>query len=172
LRYASGYQVGGRLVENLWRHWGISQEYGFSNQPATFTGLVDTTPTLGLGQSIHRLTLAGLCYPSGQSHRLRPYAFAGPGLAFFRVHEDSRNFAAQKNITINSSWEFTMTWGMGAKYMILDRLGVGLRFADALSRLPAYGLPSTKSQYSAGFRPEGFLHNWQIGMSFVYGWDR
>jgi opacity protein-like surface antigen len=116
--------------------------------------------------------MAALYYPTGQSHRLRPYAFAGPGFALFQVHEDSRAFAAQQNISLTSSWKFTMTWGVGARYMILDRMGVGFRFGDALSRLPAYGLPSTKGQFSAGFRPEGFLHNCQIGMSFIYQWEQ
>jgi hypothetical protein len=88
------------------------------------------------------------------------------------VHEDSRAFAAQQSISLTSSWKITMTWGVGAKYMILDRVGVGFRFGDAFSRLPAYGLPSTKAQFSAGFRPEGFLHNWQMGISFVYRWER
>jgi hypothetical protein len=159
-------------MENLWRHWGISQEYGFSNQPATFAGLTEAAPALNLGHSIHRFSLAALYYPAGPSHRLRPYAFAGPGLALFQMHEDSRTFAAQQDIPLSSSWKFIMTWGVGAKYMTFDRVGIGLRFGDALSRLPSYGLPSTKGQLSAGFRPEGFLHNWQMGISFVYRWER
>jgi hypothetical protein len=101
--------------------------------------------------------LAALYYLAGPLHRLRPHAFAGPGLALFQVHEDARTFAAQKNISLTSSWKFTMTWGVSVKYMNLDRVGVGFRFGDALSRLPAYGLPSTKGQFSAGFRPEGFF---------------
>ena len=111
-----------------------------------------------------------LVYPVKPSHRLRPYVFAGPGLAFFRVHEDSRAVAAPKGIPLDSSWKFSMTWGAGAKYMIGDHAGIGFRFGDALSRLPSYGLPSSKGQATPGFRPQGFLHNWQATVSVVYRW--
>jgi hypothetical protein len=53
MSFASGYQVGIRLKENLGDYWGAELEYSFANQPLQFTNLtllgaavLETIPTV------------------------------------------------------------------------------------------------------------------------------
>ena len=159
VRFASGYQVGARLNENRWRNWGASLEYGMSNQPLTFTNLAPSVPSLSVSQSIHRFSYGILYYPMDKKHRLRPYGFAGPGLALFHIHKDSKSRAAQLGIHFNDPWKFSFHWGGGVKYLLQDHLAAGFQFSDAISGVPHYGLPPVQLQSQAGFQPDGLLHN-------------
>jgi opacity protein-like surface antigen len=172
LRYAAGYQTGVRITENRWQHWGVTLEYSFSNQPATFTNLSSAVSSLRVGQSLHRLAYELLYYPLERSHRLRPYAFAGPGEALFHVHRDSKSAAALLGIQFNDPWKFSFHWGGGAKYLIQDHVAAGFQFSDAVSGVPHYGLPPVWIQSQPGLRPAGSLHNWRFGISLIYQWSR
>ena len=172
LRYASGYQFGGRVNTSQWRYWGASVEYGMSNQPLTFTNLSPSVPSLSASQSIHRFAYEILYYPMDKRHRLRPYGFAGPGVALFYVHGDSKERAAQLGIRLNDPWKFSFHWGGGVKYLLRDHAAMGFQFSDAISGVPHYGLPEVQRQSQAGFKPDGLLHNWRVGISFIYQWSQ
>ncbi len=101
LSYASGSQMGLRITENRWKHWGATMEYGFSNQPLRFTNLSDTAPSLALGHSIHRFSYDVLYYPLDRFHRLRPFAFAGSGVSLFYIRSSSKDAAAAKGIPLS-----------------------------------------------------------------------
>ena len=171
LRYASGYQIGARVNESRWPNWGVSLEYGMSNQPLTFTNLTPSAPSLGASQSIYRVAYEVMYYPMDKRHRLRPYGFAGPGVALFHIHKGSKIQAAQLGIRFNDPWKLSFHWGGGVKYLLQDHVAAGIQFSDAISGVPHYGLPAVQLQSQAGFRPDGFLHNWRIGISFIYQWS-
>jgi opacity protein-like surface antigen len=169
LRFASGYQVGGRVTENRWRHWGAAFEYSFSNQPVTFSNLSNDLSSVSFSNSVHSMTYQILYYPFDAWSRLRPYVFAGPALSLFQIDDSTAG------IDLSDPWKMTMSWGGGLKYVHRDRVGIGLQFSDAVSGVPGYGLPTTaiesESQSVPGFRPDGFLHRWQVTLGLLYQWD-
>lgn len=174
LNYASGVQLGMRITEDRWKHWGATMEYSFSNQPLTFTNLSDAVPSLSLGESIHRFSYDVLYYPLDKYHRLRPFAFAGPGVSLFYIKGSSKNAAAAKGINVSDPWKFSMSVGGGVKYLIMDQIAIAFQYCDSISGVPRYGLPSTGyiagGQYVAAFRPDGLMHNSLISVSFNYQW--
>jgi opacity protein-like surface antigen len=174
LSYASGSQMGLRVTENRWKHWGATMEYGFSNQPLRFTNLSDIAPSLALGHSIHRFSYDVLYYPLDRFHRLRPFAFAGSGVSLFYIRSSSKEAAAAQGIRLSDPWKFSMRWGGGVKYLIRDQIAVSVQYSDNISGVPHYGLPATgyvaSGQYVPGFRPDGMLHNRLISLSFNYQW--
>jgi opacity protein-like surface antigen len=174
LSYASGSQMGLRITENRWKHWGATMEYGFSNQPLRFTNLSDTAPSLALGHSIHRFSYDVVYYPLDRFHRLRPFAFAGSGVSLFYIRSSSKDAAAAQGIPLSNPWKFSMRWGGGAKYLIRDQIAVSMQYSENISGVPHYGLPSTgyvaSGQYSPGFKPDGMLHNRLFSLSFNYQW--
>lgn len=175
LRYASGYLMGASITENRWQHWGATLEYAFSNQPMTFTNLSDSIPSLSFGQSIHRFAYDVLYYPRDQYQRLRPYAFAGPGVALFYIKGSGKDAASVQGIRLNDPWKFTMNWGGGIKYLVKDHAVASFQFSDSISGVPGYGLPPTGKAgpggYVAGFRPDGLMNNWLISVGFNYQFE-
>ncbi len=176
LRYATGSQMGLRLTENRWKHWGAAMEYSFSNQPLRFTNLSDAVPSLALTHSIHRLSYDVLYYPLDTRHRLRPFAFAGPGVSLFYIKSSARDAAAALGIHLTDPWKFSMRWGGGVKYLIRDQVAVSVQFTDNISGVPQYGMPgagyTVAGQYVAGFRPDGLMHNRLISVGFNYQFGR
>ncbi len=175
LSFATGSQLGLRIIDNQWRNWGAGLEYSFSNQPINFTNLSDSTPSLGLGQAIHRFAYDVFYYPYDRYHRLRPYAFAGPGVSLFYIKGSSKDAAAAQGIQLNDPWKFTMSWGGGVKYLVKNQIAASFQFSDSISGVPGYGLPKTGSvvsgTYVPGFRPDGLMNNWLISAGFVYQGD-
>jgi hypothetical protein len=175
LSYGTGGQLGIRATANQWHHWGAALEYSFSNQPITFTNLSDSIQSLGLGHSIHRISYDVLYYPHDRDHKLRPFVFAGPGISLFYVKGSGKEAAAARGIRLSDPWKFTMNWGGGVKYILQRQIAASVQFSDSMSGVPGYGLPETgkvvSGVYIPGFQPKGFLHNWQIGIGFVYHWD-
>jgi len=175
LSYGTGAQIGIRLADNRWQHWGGSFEYSYSNQPLTFTNLSDSIPSLGVDHGIHRISYNVLYYVRDRDNRLRPFVFAGPGVSLFHVSGSSKDTAATMGIYLKSPWKFTMDWGCGAKYLIKKQVAASFHFSDSISGVPGYGLPEagrlTLDGYVPGFRPEGLLHNWLIGAGIVFQWD-
>jgi opacity protein-like surface antigen len=174
LSYGSGSQLGLRVTENRWEHWGAAMEYGFSNQPLRFTNLSDAVPMMALGHSIHRFHYDVLYYPFDRSRRLRPFAFAGSGVSLFYVKGSSKDTAAAMGIHLSDPWKFTFSWGGGVKYLIRDQVATSFQFSDNISGVPHYGLPPNgrfvSGQYIPGFRPDGLLRDWLISLSFIYQW--
>ncbi len=174
LSYASGSLMGLRLTENRGKHWGAAMEYSFSNQPLRFTNLSDTVPSLSVTHSIHRFSYDVLYYPLDRSHRLRPFAFAGPGVSLFYIGSSSRDAAAVSGIHLSSPWKFSGRWGGGVKYLIRDQIAVSAQYVDNISGVPHFGLPATgymaSGQYVPGFRPDGLQHDHLISVSFTYQW--
>ncbi len=171
LRYGTGYQMGARIADNGWQHWGTAVEYSFSNQPITFTNLSDSTPNLGLGHSIHRFSYDVSYYFRDKDSRYRPYILAGPGVSLFYIKGSSKDAAAAQGIKLSDPWKFTMNWGGGIKYLLVNQVAASFQFKDSISGVPGYGLPETGTAGSAGFRPEGYLHNWLISVGFAFQWD-
>jgi opacity protein-like surface antigen len=175
LSYATGSQLGGRIADNHWRHWGAAFEYSFSNQPINFTNLSDATPSVGLGQAIHRFNYDMLYYPFDRHYRLRPYAFAGPGVALFWIKGSAKDAAAAQGIQLSDPWKFAMNWGGGVKFLVVRQVAANFQFSDNISGVPGYGLPETgrfvSGTYVPGFRPNGLLNNWLISAGFTFQWD-
>jgi opacity protein-like surface antigen len=175
LSFGTGPQLGFRLTNNRWQHWGAALEYNYSNQPITFTNLSDSTPALGLGHAIHRFAYDVLYYPRNRDYRLRPYVFAGPGVSLFYVKGSGKSAAAAQGIRLSDPWKFTMNWGGGVKYLLWKQVTASLQFSDSISGIPGYGLPEAGSvsagTYVPGFRPKGYLNNWLIGVGLAFQWD-
>ncbi len=175
LSYGTGYMMGFRLADNRWQHFGATLEYSFSSQPITFTNLSDSTPSLGLGHTIHRFAYDVLYYPRNRDFRLRPFVFAGPGVSLFYVKGSAKQEAAAQGIRLSDPWKFTMNFGGGIKYLLKPQVAVSLQFSDSISGVPRYGLPTSGSvvsgRYVPGFHPNGYLDNWLISISFLYQWD-
>ncbi len=175
LRYGSGYVVGASVTENRWRHVGATFEYTFANQPLEFAGLLDQPESLGLSHSVHRVAYELAYYPLDPHSRLRPYAFAGPGLSLFRVARKSIAEGSASETRVSDPWKFTVNWGGGVKYLLVDHWAASLQFTDSVSGVPGYGLRPTA--YAAagalvpGFRPNGFLHDKIVTLGIVYQWD-
>jgi hypothetical protein len=174
LSYATGAQFGLRVTENRWQHWGAAMEYGFSNQPLTFTNLSDAVPVLALGHNIHRFRYDVIYYFFDRSSRLRPFVFAGGGVTLFYVKSSSYDAAAAKGILLSDPWKLNVSWGGGVKYLILDQVAASFQFSDGISGVPGYGLPPNgrfaSGQYSPGFLPDGYQNNWLISLAFIYQW--
>jgi opacity protein-like surface antigen len=175
LSYGAGAQIGIRVTDNQWQHWGATLEYSFSDQPITVTNLSDSMPSLELGHAIHRFAYDVLYYPSDRDHKLRPFVFAGPGVSLFHVNGSAKDAAAAMGIRLSDPWKFTMNWGGGVKYLLKKQFAASFQFSDSISGVPGYGLPETgrviSGVYVPGFCPEGRLHNWLIGIGLVFQWD-
>ncbi len=170
IRYVPSYQLGGILTSNHGDRWGLALAYSFSNQATVFTNLSDSVPLLHVRQSIHRIAYNILFYPMNREHRLRPYVFAGPGLAFFDIRRSFRDNAADKGVMLKDSLKVTVNWGAGFKCLLMKQLGIYLQFDDGISGIPSYGLPKTTGS-TAGFRPEGWKNNWLVSIGINYQWN-
>jgi opacity protein-like surface antigen len=175
LRYGDGYLLGASVTENRFPHLGATLEYTFSNHPAEFTNLVDTPASLGLRHSVHRVAYELVYYPLNSSARLRPFAFAGPGLTLFRV-ADKSILADGATHNLSDPWKFSWSWGGGVKYLIVNHWAASVQFTDSISGVPAYGLPASGYYSGAtlvpGFHPDGFLHQKMLSIGVVYQWNR
>ncbi len=175
LRYGSGYLVGASVTQKLSRHAGASLEYTFANQPLEFAALLDQPASLGMSHSIHRVAYDLTYYPLDPYARIRPYAFAGPGLSLFRATRKSVAEGSAPDTRLSSSWKATVNWGGGVKYLLMDHWAASLQFTDSVSGVPGYGLPSTAAASGGslvpGFRPKGFLHDKIVTLGIVYQWD-
>jgi opacity protein-like surface antigen len=175
LRYGGGYLMGASVTENRFPHLGATFEYTFANQPLEFTNLVDQPPTVGVGHSVHRFAYELVYYPLDSLARLRPYIFAGPGLTLFQVGENSILTGTSATRRLSDPWKFSVTWGGGVKYLIVDHWAASVQFSDAVTGVPGYGLPPTSSVTGTtvvpGFRPDGFLNQKMITMGIIYQWN-
>ncbi|MFH1574153.1 MAG: hypothetical protein ABIG68_09220 [Acidobacteriota bacterium] len=174
LDYAGGSMFGFRIAENRWDHWGASLEYGYSNQPLRFADLTPDAPSLSLGHSIHRFVYDVLYYPLDRRQRLRPFAFAGAGVALYHLSDSSKSDPVLGGTQLRDRWKALFSWGGGAKYLVRDQLTAHFQFSDRISGIPDYGLPGSAQiaggELTPGFRPDGSLHNWSLSIGFAWQW--
>ena len=175
MRYASGYEVGLRVNQNLGDFGAATLEYSFANQPLTFTNLSPSIPTLSLGQAVHHLTYAVSYLPMSRLRRFRPYGGAGAGAALFYIHKDSKSEAAELGLALRDSWKFVVSFGGGFKYLVGDQVALTLDVKDHLSGIPTYGLPKSAQIVNGQFQPglfnSGIMHNVQINFGVAFQWD-
>lgn len=176
LHYGTGPQLGVRMSEIRWDHWGADFDYSYSNQPLTFTNLSPDIPSLGLGHSIHRFIYDVDYYPFDRRSRLRPFAFAGAGVSLFYLDGSSKSSAASLGVHLEDQWKFTFSWGGGVKYLVMDHIAFSFRFADNVTGVPGYGLPRSANEvggrFVPGFTPDGYQHNWLVAVAFDYQWGQ
>jgi hypothetical protein len=176
LRYASGYQIGWRINENLGDFWNSNLEVSFANQPLTFTNLSPSVPSLSLSHSVTHFTYAMSYLPRARDKRFRPYASIGTGAALFYITSSSKEFALQQGVPLRDNWNFVGLFGGGFKYLTADHVAVSFDVRDNLTSFPTYGLSPTATvvngQLLPGFNPRGTMQNWQLNFGIAYQWDR
>jgi opacity protein-like surface antigen len=176
LKYARGGSFGAGITQSLGKHLAATLEYRFANQPLNIENLSSSIPAFKAGQTVHRIEYSVGYYFTNRSDRLRPYVFAGPGLALFYIHKDSRAVASSLGMHLSSPWKVTMNWGGGAKYLFADHLAINAQISDSISGVPRYGLPksavSSGASFYPGFLPDGMLHNWRFSIGLAYQWDK
>jgi len=165
LKYDAGLQIGAGIMNNRWSKVSTALEYSFSVQSATVTNISDLLPSLTGNHSIHRISYNILYFPRGRKVRLQPYVFGGPGLSLFYVRRSIKDAAEALGLRLKDPWKFTMSVGGGTRYFLGSRIAAFFQFGDNISGVPGYGLPTSGrviyGQYIPGFRPNGFLHNWE-----------
>ena len=175
MHYASGYQVGMRVTENLSEHWAVHLEYSFANQPLRFTNLSPTVPSLSLGHYLHHVSYDGTYLLLPPEKRFRPYVKAGAGTALFYISGHSKEEARSLGVPLRDSWEFAFNWGAGLKSRVQDQVVLTFEVKDNVTGMPSYGLPRSVQVKDGHFIPgisrNGFLHNWQLNFGVAVQWD-
>lgn len=175
IEYASGYETGVRVSQNVNDFWAADLEYSFANQPLTFTNLSPGIESLSLTQYIHDFSYNVSYLPLPRTKRFRPYVLAGVGAALFYIAGRSKKDALELGVWLRDSWEFTFNWGGGFKYLIQDQFALTFDVKDRISRVPSYGLPASTvvagGQYQPGIAVHGPLQNWQLNFGFTFQWD-
>jgi opacity protein-like surface antigen len=174
MKYAAGYQAGGRIKQNVNPWWAADLEYSFNNQPMTFTNLTPTIPSLAVSQSIHDFTYNVSYLPFEYWHRFHFYARTGAGASLFFIHENSKDEAAQLGIPLHNSWKFAFNWGGGFNFAVTDEVKLTLNFSDLMTGVPAYGLPRSaqvvNGVYLPGLATSGLMNHTHVnfGISFQF----
>jgi len=175
VHYASGYQVGARITQNLGDFWAASLEYNFANQPLRFTNLSPGIQSLSLSHNVHHVSYNALYLPLTRKRRLRPFATIGAGAALFYIPGRSKEEALALGVSLRDSWEFAFNWGGGLKYLAADQVALTFDVRDQISGLPSYGLPRsariTNGQYQPGIARSGRINIWQLNFGVAYQWD-
>jgi opacity protein-like surface antigen len=175
MHFASGYQVGLRVSENLSDHWAVHLEYSFANQPLRFTNLSPTVESLSLGHYVHHLSYDASFLLLPPNKRFRPYLKAGAGTALFYIAGHSKDEARAAGVPLRDSWEFAFNWGAGLKTHVQDQVLLIFEVKDQVSGIPSYGLPHSAvirdGQFVPGISRNGFLHNVQLNVGIGFQWD-
>jgi opacity protein-like surface antigen len=175
LNYASGYQVGLRITQNVGDNISAYLEYSFANAPLRFTNLTPNIQSLSLGHSIQHFSYNVSYLPRNLQKRFRPYASAGAGAVLYHISAESREEAEDIGVGLHGSWKFAMNAGGGFKYLVHDQFALTVNVKDQISGVPSYGLPRFASVVNGFYRPglsrHGTLQNWQFNIGAVYQWD-
>jgi opacity protein-like surface antigen len=164
---ASGFLIGARVTENRGAHFSAELDYTYANQPLGFLNLNSELPRLDLSHQVHTAVYSVLYNFTPGTARFRPYASVGIGASFFRIGGDSKLEAELlQGIELKDRWKFAGAWGGGLKVRLGEHWGVRFDARDVVTGIPDYGLPhtapSSEGGVGVGFRPDGFLHNWQV----------
>jgi hypothetical protein len=141
MNYASGYQIGVRVTQNLGDFGAAYLEYNFANQPLRFTNLTPTIQSLSLSHNVNHFSYGFSYLPLRPSQRFRPYGAMGAGVALFYILGKSRNEALALGVPLRDSWEFALNLGGGFKYLVEDQAALTFDIKDQISSVPSYGLP-------------------------------
>jgi len=175
MHYASGYQVGLRITQNVGYNIAAYLEYSFANQPLRFTNLTPDIPSLSVGHSIQHLSYNVSYLPRNLQKRFRPYVSLGAGAVLYHIAKQSRNEAEALGVGLQGDWEFAMNAGGGFKYLVQNQFALTFNVKDSVSGVPSYGLPRSASVihgfYQPGVDRHGLLNNWQFNIGAVYQWD-
>jgi len=171
LNFAPGYMVGARITENLGKRYGAELEYNMANQPIQFTNLTPLLARLDIQQRVHDINYTILFYGFDRTHKLRPYALVGPGVAFYEPYGDSVVRAVAAGVPVKDRWQMGAVFGGGVKYHITKSTGFRFDVRDHFTGVPSYALPATGTATAAAFLPEGKLHNWQFSVGFLYSFS-
>lgn len=175
MHYASGYQIGMRVTQNLGDFWAAALEYNFANQPLRFTNLSPGIQSLSLSHNVHHVSYNVLYLPLSPKQRFRPYGTMGAGAALFYIPGRSKNEALALGLGLRDSWEFAFNWGGGFKYLVQDQFALTFDLKDQVSGIPSYGLPRSaqviNGQYQPGISRSGLLHHWQLNFGVAFQWD-
>jgi outer membrane protein W len=183
VHYATGYQIGVRLTENVNDSWDATLEYSYANQPVTFTNLssnlsTDLSPviqSLRLSHSVNHLNYSVSYLALGHSSCFRPYVQAGVGATLFFITESSRNTALALGVPLRDSWKFTFNWGGGAKYVLNEETVLIFDVKDYISSIPSYGLPLAgqvvNGQLQTARSSAGRLNSVQLNIGIAYRWN-
>ncbi|MFB3904640.1 MAG: hypothetical protein ACE15E_14415 [Acidobacteriota bacterium] len=171
LRFAPGYLVGARISENLGGRFGAELDYSLANQPVEFRNLAPTLLLLSLDQRVHNIAYTVLFYGLKRNSRLRPYAAVGPGISLYETFGTAEDNAAALGLNLKHRWKAAGIIGAGVKYRTTEETGFRFDVRDHITGVPDFGLPGAGTIQTAGFRPDGQLHNWQFSVGFFYSFS-
>jgi opacity protein-like surface antigen len=175
IHYASGYQVGMRVTENVNKYWSGDLEYSFANQPVTFTNLSPNIQSLSLGQSVHHFSYNFSYIALPHLGRLQPYAKIGTGATLFHISNSFKREALQRELALRDSWKFLVNWGGGFQYLVYEPVSVTFDVKDNVTGVPSYGLPPSARIVDGHYRPglsrNGLMNNWQINFGVTFRFE-
>jgi outer membrane protein W len=168
LRFAPGYVAGVRISENLGEHFGAELDYSLANQPVELRNLSPTLQVLNLDHRVHSVAYTVLFYGLKRDSRLRPYAAVGPGISLYETFGESEDNAVALGLSLTNRWKAAGIIGGGVKFRTTEQTGFRFDVRDHITGVPDFGLPHAATIQTAGFRPDGQLHNWQFSVGFFY----
>ncbi len=157
---SAGPVFGGRVTENLWRHFGLEQSVGYNRNHFNFL-----TPIAGvvvmnqdLGTRVLNANLDGLYYFKDRGARVRPFLAAGIGGARFSPTGDAKNFFLQNSIKptgqlLREETRGQYNYGGGVKIRFNDLIGMRFDARGLVSRNPTFGMSTINN--GQAFIPNG-----------------
>jgi outer membrane protein OmpA-like peptidoglycan-associated protein len=171
---STGVSLGGRITENIWKHFGLEQTLGYSRTKFELLKPLSN----GIAQSqvfengLTNFHFDGLYYFTERGFRWRPYLIGGIGGARFGPSDNAASFvkqyfpgAAPNNLKADYREQFN--FGGGLMYRLTDRVGFRGDVRELFSRRPEFGiLPN-----SGALRPRDWLSGTETtaGLVFNFG---
>jgi hypothetical protein len=176
MHFASGYQLGARLHDNVNDHLGVDLEYTFAHQNLSFTNLTPAIQNVSVTQYVHYFSYNVAYMVLPPTRRFRPYADAGVGSALYFLPQASVESALEQGLKLRDSWVFLVNLGGGFKYLVRDQFAVTFDVKDRLFSFPSYGLPSSTRVIDGLVQPGIFTHGvgqtWQVNVGLTFQWDQ
>ena len=142
--FAPGGVFGLHVNEDLWRYFGLEETFsnGFNNirlqtynDPAQFW--------FGAAVRNYTLTAGPVLYFTPRESKIRPFAYAGPGVTFFKPKLGQWQAVGGPAIGgIEMKYGPSLVYGLGLKFNVWRRLGFRVDVRDTYSQTPHFGLPS------------------------------
>jgi hypothetical protein len=176
MKWSPGYLIGVRINQYFREYWQADLEYSFALQNVRFTNISPDNPTISINNYIHHIDYNVGYMPLRGDKRFRPYFNVGTGAVLFFLNGTSLAGARAQGLNLRqSTWQFLVNWGGGAKYLIVDQFAVSFDVKDSYTGIPKYAIPSTSQVINGQFIPGvaigGAMHNWQVSGSANYQWD-
>ena len=142
--FAPGGVFGLHVNEDLWRYFGLEETFsnGFNNirlqtynDPAQFW--------FGAAVRNYTLTAGPVLYFTPRESKIRPFAYAGPGVTFFKPKLGQWQAVGGPAIGgIEMKYGPSFVYGLGVKFNVWKHLGFRVDVRDTYSQTPHFGLPS------------------------------